>query len=119
MPNCSWRTENRVTKPTNDKKVTKASDLNVGTLVFVKDHCKGHFDPMYTFDHRIAAIVNESTVLCTIPDGKERRCNIHHIKPMSVAESSAGAFQQFLDSIQKHPVSIQQGHQYNLHARFN
>ena len=33
--------ENRVTKPTNEKKVTKASDLKVGQLVFVKDHCKG------------------------------------------------------------------------------
>ena len=87
--------ENRITKPTNERKVTKASHLKVGQLVFVKDHCKGPFDPKYTFDHRVAAIVNESMLLLTNPDGKEKRCNIHHIKPMSVAESSAGAFQQF------------------------
>ena len=87
--------ENRVTKPTNDRKVTKASDLKVGQLVFVKDHCKCPFTPAYTFDHRIPAIVNKSMVVLTTPDGKEKRCNIHHIKPMSVAQASAGAFQHF------------------------
>ena len=87
--------ENRVTKPTNNRKVTKASGLKVGQLLFVKDHCKGPFDPAYTFDHRIAAIVNESMVVVTTPDGREKRCNIHHIKPVSAVESSAGTFQQF------------------------
>ena len=33
--------ENRVTKPINNRKVTKASNLKIGQLVFVKDHCKG------------------------------------------------------------------------------
>ena len=93
--------ENRYTEAKNDRKVTKASDLKAGELVFVKDHSKGLFDPTYTFDHRVAAIVNESTVVLTTPDPKEKRCNIHHIKPMSVAESTAGAFKQFQDSIQK------------------
>ena len=75
--------KNRVTKPTNDRSVTKASDLKVGQLVFVKDCCNDPFNPAYTFDHRIAAIVNKNTVLLTTPGGKEKRCNIHHIKPMS------------------------------------
>ena len=35
--------ENRVTEPINDRKVTKASDLKIGQLVFVNDHCKGPF----------------------------------------------------------------------------
>ena len=74
--------ENRGTEVTNDRKVTKASDLKVGQLVFVKDHCKGPFNPAYTFNHKVEAIVNESKVLLTTPDGKEERCNIHHIKPM-------------------------------------
>ena len=87
--------ENRVTKPINYRKVTKASDLKEGQLVFVKDHHKGPFDPTYTFDHRIAAIVNKSMVLLTTPDGKEKRCNIHHIKLMSAVESSVDAFKQF------------------------
>ena len=54
--------ENRVTHPANNRKVTKASDLKVGQLVFVKDHCTGPFDPTYTLDHSIAVIVNKSTV---------------------------------------------------------
>ena len=111
--------ENRVTEPLNDRKVTKASDLKIGQLVFVKKHHKGPSDLVYTFDHRIAAIVNESTVVLTTPGGREKRCNIHHIKPISALESSAGAFQQFWDSIHKDLVCIQQGHQYNLHARNN
>ena len=85
--------ENRVTKPTNDRKVAKTSDLMVGQLVFVKDHHKGPFDPSYTFDHSIATIVNESTVVLTTQMA-EKKCNIHHIKPMSAVESSTGAFQQ-------------------------
>ena len=106
--------ENRFTKCKNDRKVTKAFDLKVGQLVFVKD-----VTPTYTFDHGAAAIVNESTVVLTTPDGKEKRCNIHYIRPMLASESTAGAFQQFTDSIPNYPVSIQQGHHYNLHARNN
>ena len=87
--------ENRVTEPTNDRKVTKASDVKAGQLIFVKEHCKGPFDHTYTFVHRIVAIVNKSRVVLIIPDGREKRCNIHHIKPVAVTESSAGAFQQF------------------------
>ena len=107
--------ESRVIKPTNDRKVTKASDLKLGQLVFVKDHHVGSFDPVYTFDHRVAAVVNKSTVVLNTPGRKENRCNIHNIKPMSTAD----ALKQFWDSIQKNPVSMQQGHQYNLCARNN
>ena len=45
-------TINRVTKPTDARKVTRASDLKIGQLVFVKYHQKGTSDAMYTFDHR-------------------------------------------------------------------
>ena len=84
----------------NNRKVAEDSDLKVGQLVFVRDYCKCPFDPTYTFDHMVAAIVNKSTVVLTIPDNKEKRCNIHCIKLMSVEESTAGAFQQFWVSIQ-------------------
>ena len=91
--------ENRVTKPINDGKVTKASDLRIGQLVFVKDLGKGPFDPTCTFDYKISAIVNKSTVVLTTLDGREKRCSIHRIKPMSASEPSASAFQQFQDGI--------------------
>ena len=69
-------TENWVTEPTNKRSVTKASDLKIGQLVFVKNHHKGTFDPSYIYDYRVAGIVNDSTVVLTTLDGKEKRCNI-------------------------------------------
>ena len=111
--------ENRINKPLDNRKVTKASDLKIVQLVFVKDHHKGTFDPRFTSDHRISAIMNESTVILTTPDSREKRCNIHHIKPVSALESTASAFKQFQNSIQKDSVNTQPGHQYNLHARNN
>ena len=72
--------ENRVTMPIDNQKVTKTSDLKIGQLVFVKDHHKGTFNPTYTFDHIISAIVKESKVIHTTPGGRERGCNIHQIK---------------------------------------
>ena len=60
--------ENRVTKLIDNRKVTKASDLRIGQLVFVKDHCKGTFNPVSTFDHRISTIVNKSTMILSTPE---------------------------------------------------
>ena len=111
--------ENRVTKLTDDRKVTRASDLKICQLVFVKNHQKGTFDPTYTFDHRVSGIVIESTVTLTTPDGKEKRCNTHHIKPVSALDLSASASQQFQDSIWKDLGSTHPGHQYSLHTRNN
>ena len=107
--------KNMVTKPINDRKVTKASDLKIGQLVFVNNHHKGPFDPTYTSDHKISAIVNTSTVVLTTQDGREKGCNIHHIMPTSALELSASAFDQFQDGIQKDPINTQ----YNLHVRNN
>ena len=39
--------ENRSTEPVDNRKVTKASDLKISQLVFVKDHRKGTFDLLY------------------------------------------------------------------------
>ena len=78
--------ETRITEPIDTRKVTKATDLKIGQLVFVKDHCKGTFNPSYIFDHRVAGIINDSTVLLTTLDGKEKRCNIHYIKLIAALE---------------------------------
>ena len=71
--------ENRILEPTDNRKVSKASDLKIGQPVFVNDHYKGTFNPSYIFDQRVASIVNDSMVVLTTLDGKEKRCNIHHI----------------------------------------
>ena len=97
------------------QKITKTSNL-----VFVKDHQKGTFDPSYVYNHRVVGILNESTVLLTIPDGMEKRCNIHHVKQMTPLEASTSAFSQFQDSIRKTPGNKQPAHHpYNLSSKKN
>ena len=39
--------ENRISEQTDKRQVTKASNLKIGQLVFVKDHHKSTFDPSY------------------------------------------------------------------------
>ena len=80
------------------------------------DHCKGTFDPTSIFDHRVSGILNDSTVMLIIPDGKEKKCNIHHIEPVIPAAIFTNAFDQFQDSIKKNPFDTAQ-HQYNLWSK--
>ena len=84
-------TENRIAKPATNKKVTKASDLIIGQLVLVKNHHKGPFDPTYIYDHWVADIPNDSTVSLTAPDSKEKKCNIHDVKPVSSLDVYIGS----------------------------
>ena len=106
--------ENRIIKPAIDKKVTKVSDLKIGQLVLIKNNPKGPFDPTYIYNYQVAGIPNESTVLLTTPDGKEKKCNIHHVKSVSTFDMTTighssqieipkSAFQQFWDSIHQDP----------------
>ena len=79
--------------------------------MLVKNHHKGPFKPTYIYNDRVANILNESPVLLTTPGGKEKKCNIHHVKPVSSldvsislspqAENPTGTFPQFQDSIQQ------------------
>ena len=57
--------ETRITEPTDTKKVTKATNLKIGQLVFVKNHCKGTFDPAYISSHNVAGIINDSVTSTT------------------------------------------------------
>ena len=107
--------ENRRVDPSENKKITKASDLKIGELVFVKDHHKGAFDPNYMFDHRVSGILNDSTVMLATPDGKEK-CNIHYIKPIMPVDSAANAFDLLQDSIKKNPYNTAQ-HHYKLRSK--
>ena len=104
--------DNRKTEPAIDKKVTKALDPKIGQLVLIMNHWKGLFNPTYIYNHQVAGIPNESTVLLTTLDGKEKNCNIHHVKPISSLDMTThghsskvelftGTFQQFWDNIQQ------------------
>ena len=108
--------ENRSIKAAANRQVTKASDLKAGQLVFVKDHKNGTFNPFYVFKQRVAGIVNGSTVILTNPDGKEKRCNIHHIKLITALEASTSACKQFQDSIWKDPSNTPPSDSYNLRS---
>ena len=108
--------ENRRVDPIKIKKIIKSSNIKVGQSVIVKDHHKGTFDPIHIFDHRVSGIINDSTVMLTTPDGKEKESNIHHIKPITPAAAFTNAFDQFQDSIEKNPCSAAP-HQYNLTSK--
>ena len=102
--------------PVENKKITKASNLKIGHLVFIKDHHKGTFDTTYIFDHRVSGIINDTTVILTNPDGKEKKCNIHYIKPVTPAAAFTNAFDHFKDSIKKNPFDTAQ-HKYSLRSQ--
>ena len=106
----------------------RASDLKIGQLVLIKNHCKGPFDPTCIYDHWVAEILNDSMVLLTILDGKEKNCDIHHVKPVSSLEVYAesqmevptGTFPTFWDSIIQNSSSASTGspqHSYNLWSK--
>ena len=76
------------------------------------------------YNHQVVSIPNESTILLTTPDSKEKKCNIHHIRLVSSldmttighssqAEIPAGTFQQFQDSIQQNPSTSVSVHSSN------
>ena len=106
--------ENRIAESMTDKKVTKASNLKIDQLVLVKNHHKGPFNPNYIYNHWVAGIPNDSTVLLTTLGGKERKCNIHHVKPVSSqdvyiglqVETLTGTFHQFWDRMAKNKKTI-------------
>ena len=74
-----------------NKNIRSASDLKIGHLVLIKNHHKGPSDPTYIYNHQVAEIINDNMVLLTTPDGKEKKCNIHHVKPVSSLEVYVGS----------------------------
>ena len=53
--------------------------------------------------------------MLTTPYGKEKKCNIHHIKAITPGNVFTNASDQFLDSIKKNPCDT--AHQYNLRSK--
>ena len=121
--------ENRIVEPATYKMITSASDLKIGQLVLIKNHHKGPFNPTYIYDHWVAEILNDSPILLTTQDGKEKKCNILHVKLVSSLEARAGlqmevptgAFLKFWDSIIQNSSSASFGspqHSYNLWSKW-
>ena len=99
-------------------KYYKATDLKTGQLVLIKKNTGISFDPKYLVNHRVVQIVNESVVILQTPDGKEKRCNIHNLKPISTSQVFTLAFQDFQESVTCHKEEAEQAaHGYNLRER--
>ena len=54
--------------------------------------------------------------MLTTPDGKEKKCIIHHIKLITPVDVFTNSFDQFQDSIKKNAFGTAQ-HQYNLRSK--
>ena len=120
--------ESRMAEPAANKKIINASDLKIGQLVLVNNHHKGPFNSTYIYNHQVVEIINDSMVLLNTPDGKEKKCNIHHVKLVSSLEVYTGSqvevpigmFPQFQDSIKQNIKSTSINscqHLYNLRLK--
>ena len=73
---CRTTLQSRQTKdPVEERKFGEASDLKIGQLVLIKNHTTSTFQHKYLADHRVIKTVNNSTVIVSSPDSKEKKCN--------------------------------------------
>ena len=65
----------------------------------VKSHACHTFEPKYLMDYNVLKILNDSTLLLIMPNGKERKTNLNDFKPCSTTELVENAWDLFLGSI--------------------
>ena len=112
------RTQSDPEQGEDDTKYDKATDLKIGQLVLIKNNTGMVFDPKYIADHRVICIVNESVVILQTLDGKEKRCNIHNLKPINMSQAFTLAFRDFQESATQYRKEMKQGtHGHNLRER--
>ena len=123
---CMWKLhaellhDSRQTKDSEEeRKFNKASNLKTWQLVLIKNHTASTFQPKYLADHGIIKIVNDSTVIASSPDGKKKKCNIHHVKAISPTTTFTSAFEEFHKSIAKegHNLNTAKKSHYNLRSQ--
>ena len=102
----------------DDAKHDRATDLKIGQLVLIKNNTGVVFDPKYLVDHRMVQIVKELVVILQTPGCKEKRCNIHNLKPINASQAFTPAFQDFQESVTHHKEGTKQAaHGYNLREK--
>ena len=102
----------------DNTKHDKAANLKIGQLVLIKNNTDTAFDPKYLADHRVVQILNELVVILQTPDGKEKRCNIHNLKPINTSQAFTLAFKDFHESVTCYKEEAKQAaHGYNLTER--
>ena len=60
--------------------------------------------------YKVLKIINDTTILLIMPNGRERKTNINDVKPCSTTELAENAWDSFLVSIKAKP----QNNSYNL-----
>ena len=61
----------------------------------MKTHNARAFQAKYAADYTVIKIINENTVIVASPESRERKCNIHHIKPIPPMEAFTSTFEEF------------------------
>ena len=89
----------RQSESETEKKHKSTKHCKEGQLVLIKNLNVRAFLPKYLADYRIIKVVNENTAKVVSPDGRERQCNIHHIKPISSAVAFTSTFVEFTECI--------------------
>ena len=51
------------------------------------------------------------------PDGKKKKCNIHHVKPISSTTAFTSAFEEFQKSITKEGQKLNTANQWHYNLR--
>ena len=105
---CMWKLQveilhdsRQINDPEEERKYDQVSNLKTGQLVLIKNHTTSTFQPKYLADHKVIKIVNDSTVIVSSPNGKEKKCNIHHIKAISPTTMFTSPFEEFQKNIVK------------------
>ena len=65
----------------------------------VKNHACHTFELKYLLDYSILIILNDSTLLSIMQNGKERKTNINNVKPCSTTELAENALDSILGSV--------------------
>ena len=85
----------------------------------MKNHTASVFQPKNLADHRVVKIVNDNTVIVSSPDGKVKKCNVHHVKTITPTKAFTSALRNFRKVSQKRAKKLIQQKQshYNLRSQ--
>ena len=120
MSNCCENQDDQNLK--QKRKTIVPGNLKEGQLVHMKNYNVRTFQPKYVADYRVIKIINVNTVIVASPDGMERKCNFHHIKPILPTEAFTSEFEEFTKCIKggnthlSTQSSVQRWPHYNLQS---
>ena len=76
----------------------------------VKSHACHIFNPKYLLDYKELTVIDDSTLLLVMPNGKEIKTNINDVELFSTTEHVENAQDSFLDPI----MTKHKNYSYNI-----